>query len=1126
MNPGSGLPGVSDAAALGVDTLAAVLAGAPDGVTVVDPRRRFVYANPAACEMLGRPLEQLHGQDFVASIPIPARDREFALARLAERRGRVEGDPGEPFTATLVRADGSEREIVAATFPIELDGIQHGVTVFRDVSQTRSASRAAKALGQTTAQLVGSGTADEMLVEIARHAVEGTAALACGIDVVADDRHVSAAGGYGFPFYLSEGGRSGLQSRAARAAGHIGMADFTGGAIRVGDRPGRPIVMPDARIRWEANPVTAHFASTMAALDWRGAVYVPLAWENRVFGFCCVYLPAGSPGPTEAELAFYAVLADQAAIAVTNASLSARAGEAAALLERSRLARELHDSVSQALFSMTMHAGAAQLATTAAGYDLGTPLGQAIAELAELIRGATAEMRALIFELRPGGLAEEGLVAALRTQAAALAARERLTIAVDGPDGRLALEGDVAEHVYRITSEALHNVVKHSQATRATVSITEAADRLTVLVGDDGIGFDPSGDYVGHLGLSTMSERAELISGTLSVASAPGHGTEVTVSVSLRRQQDAASARADVAQARAGRRTLASPETPLAVGLGDAHQARGDGEGGARAGTDGDSIHEAAIGAAAVLGVPTLAMVLAGAPVGITIVDAERRYHYANPAACQMLGRPLAELRGRDLLSHVPTREHPLVQGQLAQQLRGEPAVFSSTLVDDRGREDETVSSAFAISIAGVPHGVTLLRSVTDTQTEARAATALAQAAAQIVGADTTAKILSGLARHAVEGTRALACGISAVGSRDGRIEAGGHSHFGPMHDETHSDGTAAIIDVPITQAIEALTGGAIRVGALAAKPLVITDAREMWRRYACLDGFRTWTEAQETWQGAAVFVPLLWESRVFGLFAAYPASGVAGPNEEELALYTALADQAAVAVMSARLAAEARDAATLLERSRLARDLHDSVSQALFSLTMRVRAAQGWLTRAGADPDGSLTRSIGELAKLSRGAMAEMRALIFELRPGAVAEEGLVEALRKQAAALNAREDLLITVEAPGEPPELDAVVAEQLYRIASEALRSAITRGRATRAAVTIRSDDEKLRMEITDGGGGVAVDGESALRGQRTTMNERAGAIGAELTTVSSLSGDTTVTVLLAITALTGPGALDGE
>jgi signal transduction histidine kinase len=209
---------------------------------------------------------------------------------------------------------------------------------------------------------------------------------------------------------------------------------------------------------------------------------------------------------------------------VTNARL-------AAALERTRLARELHDSVSQALFSMTMHARAAQLAMANEGLDESGPLGRSIAELAELTRGALAEMRALIFELRPGALAEEGLVAALRKQAAALTVREELPIAVEGPQERLDLGAGVEEHLYRIVSEALHNVVKHANARAAAVKITAEASLLRVRVSDDGAGFERDAEHPGHLGLSTMASRAAAIGADFAVESAPGGGTTVTLSL-------------------------------------------------------------------------------------------------------------------------------------------------------------------------------------------------------------------------------------------------------------------------------------------------------------------------------------------------------------------------------------------------------------------------------------------------------------------------------------------------------------------------------------------------------------------------------------------------------------------
>ena len=249
-----------------------------------------------------------------------------------------------------------------------------------------------------------------------------------------------------------------------------------------------------------------------------------------------MYLPAGMVGPSEAELAFCTALADQAAVAVATARLAAQTGHAAALRERGRLARELHDSVSQGLFSMTMHARAAQLSMDKAGLDTAAPLGRSIAQLAELARGTLAEMRALIFELRPGALAEEGLVGALRKQAAALAAREQVLITVEGPDQPLGLNAETEEHLYRIVSEALHNVARHARAGSAAVSVTTEEDTIRVTVSDDGAGFDPDVKYAGHLGLSTMTQRAAAIGADLTITSAPGTGTTVAVSLPRGRQ--------------------------------------------------------------------------------------------------------------------------------------------------------------------------------------------------------------------------------------------------------------------------------------------------------------------------------------------------------------------------------------------------------------------------------------------------------------------------------------------------------------------------------------------------------------------------------------------------------------
>jgi signal transduction histidine kinase len=201
--------------------------------------------------------------------------------------------------------------------------------------------------------------------------------------------------------------------------------------------------------------------------------------------------------------------------------------------ERQRIARDLHDSVSQSLFSMTLHARTAQRALRQAGQDGDGPVTRELGHVGELSRTALAEMRALIFELRPRGLAEEGLVSALRKHAGAVSAREGVAIEVTGPSERLPISSDCEEHLYRLGQEALANASKHAEATRITVALTNDDSSIGLEVSDDGRGFDPAATYAGHLGLTTMRSRASEIGAKLRIDSAPGQGTAVRVELPI-----------------------------------------------------------------------------------------------------------------------------------------------------------------------------------------------------------------------------------------------------------------------------------------------------------------------------------------------------------------------------------------------------------------------------------------------------------------------------------------------------------------------------------------------------------------------------------------------------------------
>lgn len=204
--------------------------------------------------------------------------------------------------------------------------------------------------------------------------------------------------------------------------------------------------------------------------------------------------------------------------------------EALAILrERQRLARELHDSVSQALYGIILGAR-----TTRTLLERGqtAEMAEPLAYIHELAEGATAEMRALIFELRPESLEREGLAAALQRQAEAMRVRHRLVVETslcEEPPVSLP----VKEALYRVTQEALNNVVKHAGATCVWLEMACEPEAIMVRIRDDGAGFDPDQPYPGHLGLQTMHERVQQLGGTLALHSAPGRGAVVEARIPL-----------------------------------------------------------------------------------------------------------------------------------------------------------------------------------------------------------------------------------------------------------------------------------------------------------------------------------------------------------------------------------------------------------------------------------------------------------------------------------------------------------------------------------------------------------------------------------------------------------------
>jgi signal transduction histidine kinase len=206
-----------------------------------------------------------------------------------------------------------------------------------------------------------------------------------------------------------------------------------------------------------------------------------------------------------------------------------REGERA-IEERHRIARDLHDSVSQSLFSTALHTRTAQKAFENELVNSQAQLRESLSAIGDLTRGAQKEMRAFIFELRRDDV-EDGLVAALADHASTISASNGLAISVAGPESRLALQSHTEEELFAIGREALANVVKHAGARSATVRVEARPRRVVLEVSDNGRGFDARTPRPGHFGLESMRGRAAEIGGDLTIASTIGTGTVVRVEV-------------------------------------------------------------------------------------------------------------------------------------------------------------------------------------------------------------------------------------------------------------------------------------------------------------------------------------------------------------------------------------------------------------------------------------------------------------------------------------------------------------------------------------------------------------------------------------------------------------------
>ena len=254
---------------------------------------------------------------------------------------------------------------------------------------------------------------------------------------------------------------------------------------------------------------------------------VPLCVDKTALGVLDVVNKPG--GFSEADVRVMKLFADQAAVSIEHAQLHQRAEKLAVLEERQRLARELHDSVTQAIYSVTLYADAARMALAAGKQEVAS---SHLQELRSMAREAMLDMRLLIFELHPPVLEKEGLATAVQTRLETVEARSGLqsSFHVEGEEQRLPLF--IEEDLYRIVQEVLNNAVKHARAQQVTVHMLFAEHHFELEICDDGIGFDPAvARQSGGMGLRSIQERAQRIGGLLTVDSRPDKGSALKIEV-------------------------------------------------------------------------------------------------------------------------------------------------------------------------------------------------------------------------------------------------------------------------------------------------------------------------------------------------------------------------------------------------------------------------------------------------------------------------------------------------------------------------------------------------------------------------------------------------------------------
>ncbi len=492
-----------------------IFESAGDGLIIYDVETELVVeANPAACKMHGYFREEFIGLNPTAFMFPESHDVFSEHIHMAE--------PGTRFEAVVVhkRKDGTPFHVEVRRSAINFQGRACLLSVIRDVNQRIQTEK-------ILSEEIEARRLEQATLLAISHILASTLELQPGL--ILDQLRKIIEYTHGGLFTL-EG--SLLVTLAMRGTGQLEQSlpihihlNTPETLVALFNRH-QPIRIADV---WSDNP-QAHFLrsilideATVLLEGMQSWMWIPLAVRGRIIGGVGVaHEKKNYFTPHHADLALS--VANQAAITMINAELYGHAQELAVLEERQRLARNLHDAVNQSLFSAGL---IAEVLPRLWDRDQ-EEARRSLEDLRRLTRGAMAEMRSLLAELRPSTLTDSDLGDLLRQLGNALEGRTNIPVAVT-VSGEFILPPNVQVAFYRVCQESLNNIAKHAKASHVEVDLKQDEAMIELRIRDDGKGFDTEQIFSGHYGLGMMRERADAAGAQLTVTSQPGRGTELTI---------------------------------------------------------------------------------------------------------------------------------------------------------------------------------------------------------------------------------------------------------------------------------------------------------------------------------------------------------------------------------------------------------------------------------------------------------------------------------------------------------------------------------------------------------------------------------------------------------------------